>query len=155
MRNPDKYLRAAYLEALTAAGLTVYLKKIPPSVSPIPQEYILITSQTKTTTERSKTDFEWISRITLNIVKINASGYASTTTVDDMEEICISVIESGFIMDTFAVKSTYQIDSMNLDIEGPNDTVTIERRVLLYEHWVSQLDGENVGLPYILTFNLS
>lgn len=138
MLSPDKYLRAAYLQALTNAGLTVYLKKIPPNTDPLPSQYVLITSQTKTTTERSKTDFEWISRITLNIIQINTSGYAATSAVDDMEEACITAIENGLEMDNFAVKSTYQIDSQNLDLEGPNDTVSIERRVLLYEHWVSE-----------------
>lgn len=138
MRNPDKYLRAAYITALAGQGLTAYDKKVPIDQQPPPSTYILVASQTKTTTVRSKTDFEWNSRITLNIISVNPVGVSKTSVVDDMEEKCITVIENGILVSGFYVKSTYQISSLNLDIDGK--TNSIERRVLLYEHWVAEIE---------------
>lgn len=143
MKNPDKYLRKGYLTALTNAGLIAYNKDIPPSVTPIPAQYVLIESQTKTTTVRSKTEFEWISRITLHIISINQRGYSATTFVDDAEEKCITAIENGILVDNFYLKSTYQISSINLDLT--DKTTTIERRVLMYEHWLSEVGLNSSG----------
>lgn len=137
MKNPDKYLREGYLIALRAQGLTVYNKTIPVDTIPDPQGYVLIESQSKTVTERSKTSFEWNSRVTLHIVKVNARGYSTTTSIDDMEEKCINAVENGILVNNFYVKSTYQIESMNLDMT--DKTNTIERRVLLYEHWLAEI----------------
>ncbi len=137
MRNPDKYLREGYLTALQDQGLTVYNKTIPLDTIPDPNGYILIESQSKSTTERSKTEFEWNSRITLHIIKVNTRGYSTTTSVDDMEEKCINAVESGILVNNFYLKSTYQIESMNLDMT--DKTNTIERRVLIYEHWLSEV----------------
>lgn len=151
MKNPDKYVREGYLAALTDQGLVAYNKTIPVDTIPDPQGYVLIESQSKNTTERSKTEFEWISRITLHIVKVNVRGYSTTTSVDDMEEKCINAVESGILVNNFYLKSTYLIESMNLDMT--DKTNTIERRVLIYEHWLSE--KSNIGFPYIFPFTLS
>lgn len=137
MTNPDKYLRKAYIAALQAQGLTVYNKSIPVDTIPVPQEYILIESQSKQTTERSKTEFEWLSRVTLHIVKIDTRGFTSTSSVDDMEEKCINVAENITLVDNFYVKSHDLIESMNLDMDFK--TGGIERRVLIYEHWLAEI----------------
>jgi hypothetical protein len=137
MKSPDKYLRKGYLSALTTAGLTAYNKDIPISVVPIPGVYVLIESQSKQTTERSKTNFEWNCKVTLHIIKVNERGYTATTDVDDAEEKCIGAIESGILVDNFYLKSTYLTESMNLDMT--DKTSTIERRVLIYEHWLAEM----------------
>lgn len=137
MKNPDKYLRKGYLQALSGVGITAYDKKVPIDISP-PSSYVLVSSQAKTTTERNKSDFDWNSRITLDIINVNMAGLANTAIVDDLEEKCITAIENGISMDKFYIKSNYQISSLNLDIDGK--TQSIERRVLLYEHWVSEIE---------------
>lgn len=135
-KNPDKYLRAGYLAALQGQGLIAYNKDLPPSTDPIPGVYVLIESQSKTTTERSKTDFEWNSRVTLHIINVNERGYVTTTLVDDAEEKCINAVENGIMVENFYLKSTYLIDSIPLDLT--DKTTTIERKVLIYEHWLAE-----------------
>lgn len=135
MLNPDKYLRKGYLAALQAQGLTVYNKTLPTSGT-IPDVYVLVVSQSKQVTEQSKEAFEWNCKVTLHIVNLNTRGYTTTTLVDDAEEKCINAIQNGILVDHFAVKSADQTESMNLDIT--DKTVTIERRVLIYEHWLAQ-----------------
>ena len=153
MRNPDKFLREGYLTALQAQGLTVYNKTIPVDTTPDPTGYVLVESQSKSTTERSKTDFEWNSRITLHIIKVNTRGYSATSMVDDMEEKCINAVESGILVNNFYLKSTYLVESMNLDMS--DKTNTIERRILIYEHWLAEKPQANNGFNYTLPFVLS
>lgn len=152
-KNPNKYLRKGYLTALTDQGLTAYNKDIPVNTDPIPGVYVLIESQSKQTTERSKEDFEWNCKIILHIIKVNQRGYVTTTEVDDAEEKCINAVENGILVDNFYLKSAYLIESMNLDMI--DKTNTIERRVLIYEHWLSEKPEVNNALPYILPFQLS
>jgi len=152
MLNPDKYLREGYLTALQGQGLTVYNKTIPVDTTPDPSGYVLVESQSKSITERSKTDFEWNSRITLHIIKVNTRGYSATSIVDDMEEKCINAVENGILVNNFYLKSTYLVESMNLDMS--DKTNTIERRVLIYEHWLSEklvINGFNYTLPFTLS----
>lgn len=137
MKNPDKYLREGYLTALQNAGLTVFNKDIPVDVNPVPAQYVLVESQSKTTTERSKEDFEWNCRVTLHIISVNTRGYTATSIVDDMEQLCITAVEAGILVNNFYLKSTYLIDSIDLDMT--DKTLTIERRVLIYEHWLSEI----------------
>lgn len=142
MRNPDKFLRQGYLVALSNQALIAFNKDIPPSVNPIPSQYVLIESQSKNTTERSKNDFEWNARIILHIISINQRGYTATTFIDDAEEKCINAIEQGIIVNNFYLKSAYLIDSNDLDMT--DKTTTIERRVLIYEHWLAEIGSGNV-----------
>lgn len=155
MKNPDKYLRKGYLSALQGQGLIAYNKDIPVDIDPVPAQYVLVESQSKTTTERSKEDFEWNCRVTLHIISVNTRGYTATSVVDDMEELCITAIEAGILVNNFYLKSTYLIDSIDLDMT--DKTLTIERRVLIYEHWLSEKIGAPVNnvLPYTLPFVLS
>lgn len=137
MKNPDKFLREGYLIALQAQGLTVFNKDIPVDINPVPAQYVLVESQSKTTTERSKEDFEWDCRVTLHIISINTRGYTATSIVDNMEGLCITAVEQGIVVNNFYLKSTYLIDSVDLDMT--DKTLTIERRVLIYEHWLSEI----------------
>lgn len=150
MRSPDKYIREAYLTALTDQGLTAFNKDIPVSSIPPPQQYVLIESQSRNTTERSKESFEYICLVVLHIISINTRGYSATSIVDDMEETCINAIEAGIIIDHFVVKSTYQVESKNLDMTYK--TGSVERRVLVYEHWVAEVDPLN-DTNFLITSN--
>jgi hypothetical protein len=134
--SPDKYIRKAYLAALAGAGVPVYAKKVPIDKA-IPQKYILLSTQTKQRTAVSKNGWEWNTQITIDIVFVGVKGVAQTDKVDDVEGAVIEAIENGITVDGFAVKSTDLINSQPLDIETP--TQSIERRILIYEHWVCQV----------------
>jgi len=136
--NPDKYLRTAYVDALRPAltGVNVWAKKIPKDVTPLPKRYVLITSQTKSRTEVSKGCYEWLCSIMVDVFNVNVAGYAKPENNDDYEEIIIDTIESGIVVPFFQVKSYDFIDSIDLDIETPAQS--LERRVIVYQHWLCQ-----------------
>lgn len=137
MLNPDKYIRKAYIDALSlATGLTVYDKGVPKDTDILPDEYIVIRSQTKQRTSISKSLWEWNSQITIDIISVNELGYYSTLKVDDYEQSAITSIESGLTIANFNNKSTRFIDSVPLDID--TKTNTINRKVLVYEHWLNR-----------------
>lgn len=134
--SPDKYIRKAYIEALANAGVPVYAKKVPIDKN-IPQKYILLSTQTKQRTAISKNGWEWNTQITVDIVFKGAKGVSQGDKVDDVEGAVIDAIENGITVDGFAVKSTDLISSQPLDSETP--TQSIERRILIYEHWICQV----------------
>lgn len=136
--NPNKPLRAAYIAALTFIG-AIKSKKIPKSTGAI-QQYIIIQSQTKDRTEETKDGcLEWLCSITFDINYFNPSGYSNQDIIDDIEEQAIDAIEQGITVEGFMVKSTKFIQSSDLSIiETPNYTVL--RRVVIYQHWLGQVD---------------
>lgn len=145
MLNPNEPLRAAYVEAIqTATGLQVWAKKVPKDVV-IPDQYIIINSQSKTLTEEYKNlsapplvanKFEWLCTITLDLYNINLAGFGDPAINDAIEALVISAVQDGIEVDGFEVKSYSFIDSIDLDIE--TDTQSIERRVVTYQHWLCQ-----------------
>lgn len=134
--SPDKYIRKAYIIALANAGVPVYAKKVPISAT-IPQKYILLSTQTKQRTAVSKNGWEWNTQITVDIVFAGTKGISQGDKVDDVEGIVIEAIENGITVDGFNVKSTILLNSQPLDTETP--TQSIERRILIYEHWLCQV----------------
>lgn len=139
MLNPDKYIRKAYVDALSSAtGLNVWNKGIPKDVEVLPDTYIILRSQTKQRTSVSKQLWEWQSQITIDIVSVNELGYNSTVVVDNIEQTVMNTIESGLTFGGgFNNKSTRFIDSVPLDIDTP--TNTINRKVVIYEHWLNKV----------------
>lgn len=134
--SPDKYIRKAYIEALANAGVPVYAKKVPIDKN-IPQKYILLSTQSKQRTAVSKNGWEWNTQITIDIVFKGVKGVSQGDKVDDVEGLVIDAIENGISVDNFAVKSTDLLNSQPLDTETA--TESIERRILIYEHWLCQV----------------
>lgn len=135
--SPDKFIRKAYLTALAGVGVPAYAGKVPISVTPIPQQYILLTTQTKQRTAVSKNGWEWNTQITIDIIYNGKKGFSQMDKVDDTEGKVIEAIENGISVEGFAVKSTELVNSQPLNAE--TDTQSIERRILIYEHWVCQV----------------
>lgn len=137
-KSPDTPLRVAYINAIKAVNptLPVWAKKVPKGVT-VPNLYVLISSQSKNATERSKDCWEWLCTINIDIFYKNLQGYSDTVKVDNAEAQVIIAIENGINVQGFSVKSINLLDSNDLDIETP--TESIERRVLTYEHWICQI----------------
>lgn len=135
--SPDKFIRKAYKTAFAPVNLPVYGKIVPVNVKPIPQKYIILGTQTKQRTAISKNGWEWLTQITVDIVFQGAKGFSETDKLDDIEGQIIDIIENGITIDGFYLKSTNLISSQPLDVE--TDTQSIERRILIYEHWVCQV----------------
>lgn len=138
MVNPNKYIRTAYLTAFAALTVPAWSKKVPKDVIPIPDNYVLLISQTKNTTERSKDGFEWLCTIVFDIISRQEAGYASTVIVDNVEEDIIDIVESDIAIAGFTVKDINLISSLDLDSE--EDEASIVRRVLTYQFWFSNED---------------
>lgn len=146
MTNPDKYLRSAYITALqSATGLKVWHKKVPKNTTPVPTKYIILDSQTKNETARSKpsglgnsqTQFEWLCTLDVNIYNINAVGYSNAAVVDDIEEQVLSVAKGGVVVvPGFSVKDTSILESMDLSAE--TSTQSVDRKLVKFEHWLSE-----------------
>jgi len=135
--NPNKYIRQAYIQALSVAtGLNVWHKKVPKTVNPIPKQYLLLDSQTKNETVKAKLDyFEWLATLDLQIYNYNPKGFTDTEKVDNIEEIVIETIRvNGISIPNFSNKNVDILDSIDLDLE--TDTNSIDRRIIKFEHWL-------------------
>lgn len=135
IQNPDTPIRAALVTQLGAAtGLSVWEERTPMDQT-IPQKYIILTSQSKTVTERSKTCFEWLASINIDIWNVFQLGYGSNVAIDTIEEQCINAMESLTIAG-WNVKRQLMIDSQSLPIDTL--TTTLRRKVLIYNIWIWQ-----------------
>lgn len=144
--NPNKYIRAAYITALsTATGLNVWHKRVPKNVTPIPGKYIILDSQTKNETVVAKnstvennTYFEWLCNLNINIYNVNPIGFTNTAAIDDIEQIVISVIRSGIAIPNFSNKDTRILGSQDLSVE--TSTQSIDRLLIQFEHWLNRAE---------------
>lgn len=135
MKNPNTPIRAAYVTALrSATGLNVWGKRIPKS-TPIPQKYIIIGTQTKQRFAVSKQCWEWICQVVVDINYVNPQGFSDTAELDAMEEMVLNTIQNIKITG-FNVKFTRLLSQTQLDAETP--TQSIERSILMYEHWLNK-----------------
>lgn len=137
MKNPDKYIRAAYIAALTSAtGLPVFDKGIP-LPDTLPTSYYILGTQTKTPKAISKSGWEWSCTAEVHCVYVNDKGFNSSAKVDDMEEAVLSVGKNLSVTGFKPPANTF-VDSVDSDME--TQTNTINRKVVIYEHW---LNAEN------------
>lgn len=138
MKNPNTPLRSAYVSALkTATGLGVWGKRVPLTVKPIPKKYITIINQTKQENVPSKCGYEWKCQITIDIHLVNALGFSDTATLDAIEEQVLNVVKNIQVAG-FIVKRTTFIGQSSLDAD--TSTQSIERTVLIYEHWLNRAE---------------
>jgi hypothetical protein len=137
--NPDKFIRAAYIESLqTATGVKVWHKKIPKNTSPVPSKYIILDSLTKNETVKAKGEyFEWLCTIDVNIYNVKASGYSSAAVVDDLEQVVLNVVRMGNVrVMGFSNKNTAILETQDLSAE--TTTQSVDRKLIKFEHWLSR-----------------
>ena len=138
MKNPNKYIRKAWISALkTATGIDVWGKLVPKDVNPTPLKYILISSQSKNRFAVAKDCYEWICTINVDVINITPQGFVSTVTVDDIEETILNTVESGISVSGFTVK-VVRLAGPPVDMDIDTETEMIERRILSYELWLNK-----------------
>lgn len=137
MKNPNKYIRKAFVDALgTATGLGVYDQGIPIDLQPLPNLYVLVKNQSKGRFAVSKQNDEWLCSFSLDINSVNEKGFNSSVRVDDIEEQLLTAVPNVAIPG-FKLKWTRLVDSLPFDpLETP--TQTINRTVLVYEQWLNK-----------------
>jgi hypothetical protein len=134
--NPNLPLRTAYIQGLPGyVTVPVWAKKVPKNVQ-VPSQYILITSQTKQPTAEGKDCFEWLCTVVVDCIFAGVAGFAAPINGDLMEEKVCQFVFDGVEMSGWQVKSNDFIQSVDLDVETP--TQSIERRVITFQHWINQ-----------------
>lgn len=144
MVNPDKYIRKAYID-MCNAFLPTWEAGVPKTVSPIPAIYGLITNQTRNQTEESKgiegepdSNNEWLCTITIDLNRVQPSGYFGSAPLDDIEQNIANIVENdGLVVPGFIVKETNLILSQPLT--GSTSTQSITRKIITYEHWLNNV----------------
>lgn len=146
LQNPNEPLRQAYVNLLReATNLPVYAKMLPKDINPHPAQYIIVSSQTKNITERSKNlkgaiavvdKFEWDCTIVVDINSVSLAGNSKPEKNDRIEQIVTDAIHSGINVNGFDVKSYDIVQSTDLDIQTP--TQFIERKIITFNHWLCQ-----------------
>lgn len=141
--NPNKPLRTAFISALKVAGnVEVWSKLVPRNVKPIPDQYILITTQTKTRvavakpTDQLYDNFNWLVSTTIDMYNFSPAGYSNPGKNDDLEELITLAIEN-ILVPGWAIKSRIFVQSLDLDVNTTENF--IERRVITYQHWIEKL----------------
>ncbi|NGM63505.1 hypothetical protein G5B30_16470 [Sphingobacterium sp. SGG-5] len=138
MINPNKYIRDAWISAFkTATGLRVWGKLVPKDVNPIPNRYILISSQSKNRFAVAKDCYEWLCTINVEIINITPQGFVKTVTVDDIEETILNTVEIGITVPGFTVKLV-RLAGPPVDMDIDTETEMIERRIISYELWFNK-----------------
>lgn len=135
MRNPNKQVRKAVIDALkTATGLAVYENSVPIDL-PLNSQYILVNSQSKRQIERSKSCWDWESSFNIDIHSVNEKGFTHSVAVDDIEAVVLNAVQSVKV-DTWHVKNRELVDSISNVVELPDHT--INRIVVVYNLWLAE-----------------
>lgn len=139
MKNPDKYIRTAYVNLCKQFNPNTWEAGVPINFTPIPTFYILITSQTRNETEVCKDGHEWLCTITVDLNRVQPVGYYGSAPLDDLEEQIVNVIENDqLVVQGFIIKETRLVQSQPL--VDSNKTQTITRKVFTYQHWLNNID---------------
>lgn len=126
LKNPNKYIRKAYITALSGIGVPVYDKRLPPDIE-IPERYVLIQGQTKTETLRTKCGKCWQSYTNVDIFDRSNRGFADSSQLDDLEELITDALapstQTDLAVDNFTVYNTFVDESVDIPQEFGNETV--------------------------------
>lgn len=137
MTNPNKYIRAALVSALsTATGFQFYDNAVPTDIVPLPNQYGVVRNQSKSRTGVSKQGHEWMCSATLDLYSVGERGFVSSVSVDDMEERVITAMPSISVAG-FDVKLVRFVDSVNFEPLNTGGTSTVSRNVVIYELWLN------------------
>lgn len=126
--NPNKYLRSEILRVLSGVGYPVFDKGVPLDSTGILQ-YILITSQTKTQFEDSKTCYNWQVSANIDINFVDALGYNRSELVDDLETEIDGLLRG--------IVGLHDISTFSNDLTYDTKTHTVNRRVLTFTGWLT------------------
>ncbi len=126
LSNPNKYIRQAYITALSGLNIPVWDKGVPADVQ-TPATYILIQSQTKTETQRNKCDKDWQVSTSVDIYDRSQRGFADSSVLDDIEQQITDALSASVMTDLaipgFYVYNTFVDESVDAPQETPNETI--------------------------------
>lgn len=140
--NPNKYLKAGIINTLKlATGLGAWYSRIPISTSPLPNQYIILNSQTKNEYAKSKDCFEWMCTIDVNIYGITTYGNSNMAVIDDIEQKVINALKSSnFKVTNFYVKNVDILESLDLSADLADKSKSVDRRLIKFDIWLNNVD---------------
>lgn len=131
MINPTKYIRQAIIQAI--APIPCWAVGIPKTVNKTPKSYVILNSETQSEYAVSKTEYEWLLSINLDVTVISESGLYNTTLVDDMIELIIPSVKA--LKHPLLNISNVSLQASNtLNFDTTNNS--INRKILTFEIWV-------------------
>lgn len=148
MKNPDKYVRKAYLAALGnitlgSVHIPVFDERVPINIKPIPLTRIIISSQDKTRDSETKCGHGWECSILLDVISEQNVSFVNASIVDDIEEQISNQIDiwqairNEILMPPFVCYYTKFSDSHRIVLE--TDTTTIIRKLIRYTHRLNSI----------------
>jgi hypothetical protein len=142
MRNPNKYIRQAYITLLAGIGVPIWDTSVPNDVV-VPAKYILLSSQTKNEINRTKCDKLWNFTLQVDIFSRGTRGYSAFSINDDIEELVTNIITPNVNTDidlsTFNFKcyNTFTTQPTDISQQLPNETIL--HRVLRFRHIIGEI----------------
>lgn len=135
--NPDKYIRKGLITSLSNEGYSNVFDKRVPTINN-PQNYIIISTQTKVENVDTKCGSKWDCSVLFDIVtRFDATGnLADRVQVNDLEEKVI-VAMNNFEIDNFQILDKF-LESSN-DLDNLNDTENVFRQLVRYRFIINQI----------------
>ncbi|MEI2271827.1 hypothetical protein OHD16_06700 [Sphingobacterium sp. ML3W] len=139
-------LRKEYLRIVTGStGLPGFDTSVPLDVSPLPNEYYLVSNVSRTQTTLAKAPESYVTgyrknenRVFLN-VDVNVrlkKGFNSSFSVEKYVDAIIENLSSSLNPQGYYVKETKLVNMVPMNVV--TDTNSIQRMVISFEHWVSK-----------------
>lgn len=138
MINPDKYLRKYYKAQLADLGIPVFNKRVPVDIA-IPLEYVIISTQTKTTTNTTKCGREFDCTVLLDVISKQPKGLADFAKVDDYEQTISDKLAKFGVVDYTPIRIMNSEITMSDTDDMETDTETIVRKLIRLRHIVRDL----------------
>ena len=108
LRNPDKHIRKAIYDLINnmvVSGNTIpcFDMRVPGTTNPM--YYVLLESQTKAPTNKSKCGYQWDCMITIDVItKYDTGNAGSRVLLNDIEEKILELMEGFTMTDLFSIE---------------------------------------------------
>lgn len=151
---PDTPVRRAFISALSGISVAIYDMVVPKSAD-VPNQYILLTTQTNSQADTSKCGHNWWHTILLDVVSIQDQGYTDRSVLDNICDQINQIVDTleSIGIPGFAVYNTQVMDTHDMSLE--TQTKTINRKLMRYQFLLGPKGNNFVGFPYTLPFTLS
>jgi hypothetical protein len=137
MKNPDKYIRKAFLDALQPLNYSVYDKRVPKTLSPL--QYIILSSQTNVDNQLGRACRVQDCTIVLDLFVLQSLSYVSSAAIDDMLEQVLNAVNHTSIHVPYFQLNLIERDGTPRDLSFDTDTQSILRKVVTYRLEIEEL----------------
>src|SRR5690606_23342761 len=124
MINPNKYVRIALINVLSAAtSISFYDTMLPRDVTPVPSSYGIIYNQTMSRYDVGKANHDWLCGVNIDLYDIGDLGSNNSDTIDDMEEDVLKALENGVDVNGFVVQAVSFLKSETVNSQSDTNSI--------------------------------